>query len=194
MTKRNVILFAMGLLAGIVASAPALALYKCTTKAGVTYQDKPCMEPSLNEVATAAASRADRPSARGQPAEADRPKSAAAQRKVAEQASDHEEWQARATKKADSVRSCATRETRCNANALRAAAMYLSEAQLEGVLGTPEEKSGLGMERTSQWTVRVNDAGRLQSVKLTAAWGLCSDERNYFASGQGQRACKVSVD
>ena len=194
MTKRNVILLAMGL-AGIIASAPAMALYKCTTKAGVTYQDKPCMEPSLNEVATAAPPREARPApARGQPAAADRQKSAADQRKVAEQASEHEDWQVRAQKKAESVRSCVMREARCNANALRAAALYLSEAQLEGVLGAPEEKSGLGMERTSQWTVRVNDAGRLQSVRLTAAWGLCSDDRNYFASGQGQRACKVSVD
>jgi hypothetical protein len=82
----------------------------------------------------------------------------------------------------------------CNATALRVNALYLSETQLEGALGSPDDRQLLGMERRSQWTVRVNDSGRLQNVKLVAAWGLCSDDKNYFATGHGHRACRISVE
>jgi hypothetical protein len=197
MKARGLLLFFIGV-GCVAASAPALALYKCTTKTGVTYQDKPCMEAASNDVITLASrdprQSVDRVPVRGhQQIEPERPKSIADQRRLEEMA-DAEEWQMRAARKADSVRSCATRETRCNASALRVAAMYLSEQQLETALGSPAEKNLLGMERSSIWTVRVNDSGRLQNVKLVAAWGLCSDDRNFFATGLGQRACKVSVD
>ena len=182
---------------GLAVSPGALALYKCTTKAGVTYQDRRCMEAPLHGDLLAIAARdSDRLSPRGHrlETEAERQKLIADRRKTAEISEQQEEWVARSTRKSESVRSCMQRDSRCDAEALRSAALYLSESQLEGALGSPQQTQVLGMGRTSMWTVRLNNAGRLQYLKLTAAWGMCSDDRNYFASGQGQRACKVSVE
>ena len=104
------------------------------------------------------------------------------------------DWQDRAAQKTSSLRSCARGEVACSPTLLRSAALYLPESQLEQVLGSPVNRETTGMARASRWIVPINNDGRLQTVKLTAAFGLCSDEKSYFAAGTGVRACKVSID
>ena len=201
MKNRTLLMLAIASI-GFAVSPSASALYKCASKSGITYQDKPCMEAPVPSSVVTLASRdvdrtspGDRLSVKGHrlETEQERQRIIAEKRKAAELA-EHEDWLARAARKSDSVRSCMMRDSRCDAAALRVAALYLSEGHLESVLGTPQSKQGLAMGSTSQWTVRINDAGRLQTLRLTAAWGLCSDDRNYFASGHGQRACKISIE
>ncbi|MEP7085016.1 MAG: hypothetical protein ABI854_09785, partial [Betaproteobacteria bacterium] len=186
-------------------SAPmAFAAFKCATKNGVSYQDKPCQEllpqaeaqtVSLKDAERArdaqrVAQRAPKPDTERTP---ERPKSAAEQRK-AEENVEHVEWLERSAKKAESLKRCAVGEIRCNANSLRLAALYLSENQLESALGAPAEKQLLGLAGSSYWKVSVSGDAGVQAVKLVAGWGLCSDDKDYFASGQGPRACKVSIE
>jgi len=186
---------------GLVVAPSALAAFKCTTKNGVTYQDKPCQEVLPTDTQTLTGKDAARELQR-QPQRVvkqemekpqERPKSAVEQRK-ADVAADHGEWLGRAAKKAESLKRCASGEVQCTATSVREAAMYLSERQLEEVLGAPMDKQLVGLESTSKWTVRVRAEGGLHSARLVAAWGLCSDDKNYFASGQGQRACKINVE
>jgi hypothetical protein len=185
---------------GYMIAPLAFAAYKCTTKTGVTYQDKPCMEaPQASEPVTMANLSGDRNrspqrSAKEPERVPERARLTSVDSRRAEDAAEYEEWQQRSAKKTDWVKACATRETSCTATLLRNAALYLSEAQLEAALGAPADKQLAGFGRASRWTIRVNDSGRLQDLKLTAAWGLCSDDKNYFATGQGQRACKVSIE
>jgi hypothetical protein len=185
---------------GYMIAPLAFGAYKCTTKMGVTYQDKPCMEaPQAIEPIAVASMNGDRtrPAQRAtkEPERAvERARLTSVDPRRAEEAAEYEDWQQRSARKSDSVKSCASREVRCTASLLRSAALYLSEAQLEAALGPPADKRLGGFGHTSQWTVRVNDSGRLQDVKLIAAWGLCGDDKNYFATGQGQRACKISIE
>jgi hypothetical protein len=191
---------------GCVVTPFAFAAYKCTTKAGVSYQDKPCPEATQPTDPVAGSAR-DAESARQsqrQPQRTQkeqesersqaRPKLSPVDQRKADGAADHDEWLERAARKADLLKRCASGETRCSATSLRTAALYLSESQLESALGAPGEKLLIGMEGTTAWTVRLNDDGRVHSVKIMASWGLCSDDKNYFASGYGQRACKINVE
>ena len=198
--KNRGCLFVAILLAGAAVSLPAAAAFKCTTKNGVTYQDKPCQDADQNLVFVSARDDRARLDDRAlqrvkltEPPTQDRARMTLDLRK-ADELTEYQEWLERAQKKADSLRACLTREVTCNATALRVNALYLSETQLEGALGSPDDRQLLGMERRSQWTVRVNDSGRLQNVRLVAAWGLCSDDKNYFATGHGHRACRISVE
>lgn len=182
----------------------ASAAYKCATKAGISYQDKPCQEETAqpHDVLVSSGKPAERArEVQKQPQRAplesdraqDRPKSPLEQRK-ADEAAEHAEWLERAARKADSLKRCATGEVKCSAASLRLAALYLSENQLESALGAPAEKQLVGLSGTSHWKVRVNNDGGFQSVRLIAAWGLCSDDKAYFASGLGTRACMINVE
>ena len=189
---------------GVAVTPLASAAYKCATKAGVSYQDKPCQEETAQahdilvssskpaERAREAQKQPQRTSTEGERAQ-ERPKTPAEQRK-ADEAAEHADWLERAARKADSLKRCATGEVKCNAATLRIAALYLSENQLEGALGAPAERQLVGLSGTSYWKVRVNNDGGLQSVTLVAAWGLCSDEKAYFARGLGNRACMINVE
>jgi len=176
------------------------ASFKCTTKAGITYQDKPCPEaPLVADTPAPPAKDANRgrDPQRLQKAEGERPVEATrvpVSARKAEEASEHSEWLERAARKSEALKRCAELQVKCNANMLRDAAMYLSESQLESALGAPIEKQALGISGTSYWNVRVTTENGFHNGRLTAAWGLCTDDRNYFATGQGQRACTVTVD
>ena len=189
---------------GVGVTPLAAAAFKCATKAGVSYQDKPCQEETAqpNDVLVSSGKPAERARALQKQSQRtqtesdraqDRPKSFVEQRK-ADEAAEHAEWLERAARKADSLKRCATGEVKCSAASLRVAALYLSENQLESALGAPAEKQLVGLAGTSHWKVRVNNDGGYQSVKIIAAWGLCSDEKAYFASGLGPRACMINVE
>jgi hypothetical protein len=183
---------------GCAMSPAALgASFKCTTKAGVTYQDKPCAE-SPPETAAGPARETERTreasrQVRVQKVEAERARPPAEQRR-GDDPVEQAEWVERSARKAESLRRCASASVKCSAGSLRDAALYLSEQQIESALGAPAERQMIGLERTTLWSVQVNDQGRIQNARLVAAWGLCSDEKHYFASGYGQRACKIIVE
>ena len=186
--------------AACMVSPLATAAYKCMTKQGVTYQDKPCADVQQNEAPANVSTNVERQ--RHAERSAERPyKTVAAegQRTTVdvrrdEELAEQKEWLERSARKVESLKVCATGEVKCTADWLRTSALYLSESQLENALGAPAGRQQLGLARTSQWSVRLNDAGRRQSLKLIAAWGLCSDDRGYFAPGAGARACKVDVE
>ena len=204
MKNRTLLLLVIATI-GVGVTPLALAAYKCTTKSGVSYQDKPCLEeaPQQNDAlissgrGTERAREALRQPQRTQKQESertqDRPKTSLEQRK-ADETTEYAEWLERAARKTDSLKRCATGEVKCNAASLRVAALYLSENQLESALGVPAEKQLLGLAGTSHWKVRVNNDGGFQSVRIIAAWGLCSDDKAYFASGLGPRACMINVE
>lgn len=203
MNNRKLLMLLIAMI-GYGVTSFAVAAYKCTTKNGVSYQDKPCQEAApQNDVLVTSAKDAERArealrqAQRAQKQESERaqerPKTSLEQRK-ADETAEHAEWVERSARKADSLKRCATGEVKCNATALRVAALYLSENQLESALGAPAEKQLVGLQGTSYWRVRVNNDGGSHSVRIVAAWGLCSDDKDYFASGLGPRACKINIE
>jgi len=195
MQKNTMIGLALAI-AGGIASTHAFGAYKCATKDGVTYQDKPCAG-SPQSADMAVSSERERKLERQLVPTAAVDRSPAAARldpRKEEQLAELRDWQERFAQKSSSLKACASGETSCSATALRSAAMYLPETQLEQVLGMPVTRETTGMARMSRWIVPINSDGRTLTVKLTAAWGLCSDEKSYFAAGTGVRACRVSVD
>jgi len=166
-------------IATIFLSPSAHAAFKCATKDGVTYQDKPCEGPPQKAGPVAVGSAAV--AARGDP-------------RQEEQLAADRDWAERSSRKARAVHDC-VKGLACSVAVLRTSALYLTELQLEEALGAPWQREMLGVSRTSRWLVRfAADNGEKKTVKLTAAWGLCSDEKSYFAAGSGPRACLISVE
>lgn len=182
---------------GAITSTASFAAYKCATKDGVTYQDKPCAGSPQNLDTTVVSSERERRLERQLvPTVAIErgPDRVKLDPRKEEQLAEQRDWQDRAARKASLLKVCAMGEARCSPTVLRSAAIYLPEAQLEDVLGMPSARVTNGVGRTSRWSVLLNDDGRERNVTLTAAWGLCSDEKSYFAAGSGARACRVSID
>jgi len=206
---RTFVLLAIAASGCLVTALAFGASFKCTTKTGVSYQDKPCADaPPTADAATASGKDADRPRdtqrvERAQKAGPERATERAVEKTArivavdprrAGEVSDHNEWLERAARKSELLKRCAALQTKCSAGVLREGALYLSESQLEEALGAPIEKQTIGIAPTSYWKVRVTTENGFHNGRLTAAWGLCSDDKSYFASGHGQRACTVTVE
>lgn len=194
--KKNTMLGIALAIAGAIGSTQAIGAYKCATKDGVTYQDKPCAGSPQSADLTISSERERRLERQLVPAPViDRSHAAVKlDPRKEEELAELRDWQDRSAQKTSSLRACARGEVACSPTLLRSAALYLPESQLEQVLGSPVDRNTTGMARASRWIVPINNDGRLQTVKLTAAFGLCSDEKSYFAAGTGVRACRVSID
>jgi len=194
--KKNTIIGIAMAIAGCIGSTQAISAYKCATKDGITYQDKPCAgSPQTADIAIST-ERERRLERQLVPTPVlDRAHAAVKlDPRKEEELAELRDWQERSAQKSSSLRACARGEVACSPKLLRTAALYLPESQLEQVLGSPVNRETTGMARASRWIVPINNEGHLQTVKLTAAFGLCSDEKSYFAAGTGVRACRVSID